>query len=148
MFYCQAYLTLNSVIFSPCFLLVSHRVFSIYYPKSIQGRGSILGFWCIDFFPDTFKHWVTLFTDKPPHPVGACEHVHADGKNVVQFGLRSVQFLSIEIFLLAQLFVPLQHFCFSLPLLQTVKQGGYDERLSAGSIRVKSWMSCASFGFT
>lgn len=52
------------MIFSPCFLLVSHRVFSIYYPKSIKGWGSTFGFWCINFFPDTFMHWV--FKDKPP----------------------------------------------------------------------------------
>lgn len=46
--------------------LVSHSVFSIYYPKSIQGRGRTLGFWCNNFFPDTFMHWVTLFKGKPP----------------------------------------------------------------------------------
>lgn len=133
--------------FNPCFLLVSHRVFSIYYPKSIQGRGSTLGFWGINFFPDTFMHWVTLFEDKPPIHWGlwACTYWW---KNVVQFGLRSVQFLSLEILLLAWLFVPLQCYFFSLPLLKTVKQGGYDKTLSAGSVRVKTWMSCGSFGFT
>lgn len=136
MFYCQAHLTLSSVIFSLCFLLVSHKVFSIRYPKSIQRRGSTLGFWCINFFPNTFMHWVTIFKDKPPIQWGlwACT---CWWKNIVQFGLRSIQFLFVEI-LLAQPFVPLQHCCFSLPLLQAVKQGGSDKCwvLAASGLRL------------
>lgn len=54
--------TLNSVISSLCYLVLSVRVFSIYYPKSIQGGGGTLG---INFFPDTFMHGVTIFEDKP-----------------------------------------------------------------------------------
>lgn len=148
MFSCLAHLILNSVNFSPCFLLVSHRVFSRYYPKSIQKEeGALLAFGAIISFMTPSCPEPLLLKINPPSSGGlwACT---CWWKNVVQFGLRSVQFLSIEILLLAQLFVPLQYCCFSLPLLQTVKQGGSDKMLSAGSVRVRTWKSCGSFGFT
>lgn len=61
----------------------------------------------------------------------------------MQLGLRSIQFLALEILCLAQPPAPLQRCCSPLPLLQTVTQGGYDNTSSVGRVGVKPGMSVA-----
>lgn len=68
-------------------------------------------------------------------------------KNVVQLGLKSVQFLALEIPFLAQPPAPLQHCWSPLPLLQTAAQGGYDKTPSAGRVRVKPGMFMTASAF-
>lgn len=143
MLYCKAHLTLNSVISSLCYLVLSHRVFSIYYPKSIQGGGGILAFGALISFP-TPSCTESLPLKINPASSGGLQVFACWWKNVVQLGLRSVQFLALEILLVAQPSAPLQHCCSPLPLLQMVAQGGYDKMPSTGRVRVKPGMSVAA----
>lgn len=62
----------------------------------------------------------------------------------MQLGLKSVQFLALEILLVAQPPAPLQHCCSPLTLLQMVAQRGYDKTRSTGRVRVKPGMSVAA----